>query len=66
MGYLLGQVEMFTKVIMMLIWDMVFGKCIGMVEAFIKVNGSKDFNMVRDRYMCQAKVLKGIFKIISL
>lgn len=34
------------------------GRCTGMMEVFIKVIGTMEFNMVRVKFMSQAKVIK--------
>ena len=33
-------------------------KCIGMMEVFIKVNGVKEYNMEKDRFMFLVRVTK--------
>jgi hypothetical protein len=45
MEYSLGQVEIFTKETILMMWDTDLDKCIGMMEVVIKVIGKKVFNM---------------------
>ncbi len=53
--FLHGLVEIHTKEIMKMTLEMGLGKCIGQMEASIKVNGKTEFSMEWDKYMSQAK-----------
>lgn len=48
MVYLHGQQEMFIKVIMILMQEMVMDKCIGVMVVFIKDNGKMGYKMDKD------------------
>ena len=53
-----GEVEMYTRGITKLTWEMAMAKCIGMTEVFIKVYGRKESSMDKVRYMFLAKAIK--------
>lgn len=45
MGFLLGPAEIFTKENILMMYDMVTEKCIGVMEAAIKGTGKKEYSM---------------------
>lgn len=47
MVYLLGKVEMFTKEILIMIYEMDMVRCIGATEVTIKDNGKMGYSMVK-------------------
>jgi hypothetical protein len=47
MVYLLGKVEMFTKEILIMIYEMDMVRCIGATEVTIKDNGKMEYSMVK-------------------
>ena len=49
MVYLLGKVEMFTKEILIMIYEMDMVRCIGVTEATIRGNGKMEYSMVKVR-----------------
>lgn len=55
MEYFLGLQVMFIKEITLLIKEMVMDKCIGRMEASLKVTGVREFNMVWEKFMFQMK-----------
>lgn len=61
-----GQLEMYIRVTTKQMSEMGMGKCIGMMEAFIKVIGIMEFSMDKVKYLCQAKdIKKGYSRIIT-
>ena len=60
MEFLHGLVEIFIKEIIKTIVEMGMDKCTGVMVVFIKDNGEKVFNMEKDRFMSQEKVIKKV------
>ncbi len=61
MVFSLGQVEMFIKGIIRKICEVDLGKCIGVMAATTRVNGSTEYNMDKGLFMCRSKALKRAF-----
>ena len=60
-----GQVEIYTKEIMLRMSAMVMDKCFGQMAACMRENGKKEFSMVQDEWsLLMAQVKKDILKII--
>ncbi len=61
-----GQLVMYIRVITKQMSEMGMGKCIGMMEAFIKGIGIMEYNMDKAKYLFQAKdIKKGYSRIIT-
>ncbi len=61
-----GQLVMYIRVITKQMSEMGMGKCIGMMEAFIKGIGIMEYNMDKAKYLSQAKdIKKGYSRIIT-
>jgi hypothetical protein len=55
MVYLLGQLVIFIRGIMIRMLEMVMGRCIGMMVVIIRVTGRKGSNMVKVLFMYLVK-----------
>ena len=59
-----GQVEIYIKVAISMIWDTGTVRCIGLINHITKGCGKREFKMVKEKCACLTKPLKKEFSKI--